>query len=76
MTATLCSGTRRARHEISDEDRRLDVSVLIYWGDLDEREESAKVSPFCSFQCLADWAADRGIAHDGRTVLKAEAANG
>lgn len=73
MTAILCAGPTRARHEISDQDRRLDVSVAINWGDLDEREESAKVSSFCSFKCLADWAANRGIAHDGRTVLKAEA---
>lgn len=73
MTSVLCAGPGRARHEISGEDRRLDVSVAINWGDLDEREESAKVSSFCSFKCLADWAGGRAIAHDGRTVLRADA---
>lgn len=73
MTA-VCAGPGRARHEIQPEDRRLDVSIAIDWGELDERQDHAKTSSFCSFACLADWAGARGIQHDGRTVLKAEAA--
>lgn len=72
---TLCSYSANGAtdtHEIGVGDRQLDVTLAINWGDDDERADHAKVSSFCSFDCLSKWAAGRAIAHDGRTVLKAE----
>lgn len=73
---TLCSWSANGAgdtHEIAEGQRRLDVTVAIDWGTDDARDDHEKTVPFCSFKCLSAWAAGRAIAHDGRTVLKAEA---
>lgn len=76
---TLCSYSANGAgdtHEIADGQRRIDVTLAIDWGANDERNDHEKTIPFCSFDCLSKYAAGRAIAHDGRTVLKAESVNG
>lgn len=76
MICAYSTGGPDGRHDIADGQRRLDVTVDIDWGTDDERNTHEKTLSFCSFAHLAAWAGERGIQHDGRTVLKAEVADG
>jgi hypothetical protein len=56
------------RHEIPAGARRLELRFDVDWGDDDIRGSHSKPLTFCSFGCLAGWAAERGVQHDGSTL--------
>lgn len=63
------------KREIGDGDRRIDVTVDVDWGTDDLRDPPpAKTTSFHSFDCLALWARDRAVQHDGVVVKEGEAA--
>lgn len=55
-------------HEIADGERCVTVKVAINWGDADARANWDGVYSFCCFDCLAAWAAEKAVQHDGRVV--------
>ena len=56
-------------------DRNVAVVVTVDWGAEDLRDKpDPKQYVFHSFACVAQWALDRSLAHDGVTVTEGEAA--
>lgn len=68
----VCHGPGRERHEIEESARRVDLRFSIDWGGDDVRESHSKPLTFCSFQCLADWAAEKTEQHDGHVLVEGE----
>jgi len=66
----LCENPKRERHDIPDGGRKIELNAVVNWGDDDQRDDHAKTRRFCSFACLADWAAERAAQHDGRVLAK------
>jgi hypothetical protein len=59
-------------HKIEDGARRLELRFDVDWGDQDIRDSHSKPLTFCSFKCLAGWAADRAVQHDATTLKEGE----
>lgn len=58
------------RHEIPDGARCVEIRpMLVNWGDDDIRADWEGSYVFCSFGCLAEWAAAKAAEHD-QHVLK------
>ena len=55
-------------HEIAAGARKLELRFLVDWGDDDIRASHEKPLTFCSFGCLAAWAAGKADQHDGHVV--------
>lgn len=68
--SVVCHNPSRDRHQISNGDRRLDITFTIDWGTTDLRDTNSKVLTFCSFECLSEWATDRAAAHDNTTLIE------
>jgi hypothetical protein len=66
-----CHNPTRERHEIPEGDRRVSL-VRIDWGKADLREGWEGEYRFCSFRCLAEWAAEKADQHDGRVLVEGE----
>ena len=63
--SVLCQNPTRPKHQIADGDRKVTLTAIIVWGQDDERGDWTGDYVFCSFGCLADWAATRAGDHDG-----------
>ena len=57
------------KQKLVDGGRLLTAAVEINWGADDARADWAGERKFCSFKCLASWAAEKAVEHDGRTVV-------
>lgn len=67
----LCEYTEHGApdaHDIPDGARKLELTFRIDWGAADLRGPHETPLTFCSFRCLADWAARQADHHD-RHVL-------
>lgn len=73
MICAYSTGGPEGRHEIPDDQVHISATIDIDWGAEDARSQAEKTLVFCSFDHLAQYAAGRAVAHDGRTVVKAEA---
>lgn len=64
---TLCY----CKQEIPDGARKIVVTVAVDWGKDDLRDpQEPKSYAFDKFACVADWANDRALSHDGIVVLE------
>jgi hypothetical protein len=70
----LCQNPERDRHEISEGARKIDVDLRVDWGADDQRSGHAKTVSFCSFACLAEWAAGRAAEHDAHVLVEGDPA--
>jgi hypothetical protein len=60
-----CNNPSRERHDCGD--REISIEPLaIKWGDI--RDDWQGDYSFCSFRCLADWAAEKAAQHDGHVL--------
>lgn len=66
-----CHNASAVRHEIADGERKLELRVTVDWGDNDLRDSHEKPMVFCSFACLSEWAGEKAVQHDSRTVTEA-----
>lgn len=64
MADVVCT----CKRTIATGDRRITLAAQVNWGQTDLREPWEGVYEFCSFRCVAGWAQDRSMAHDGRFV--------
>lgn len=56
------------KREMPDGVRRIHFAVSVDWGMKDLRADWQGTYDFCSFKCVAEWAADRAAAHDAHVV--------
>ena len=63
------------KQKIGDGDRRIEFDLTVDWGQDDLRDKpEPKHYVFHSFACVAQWALDRSLTHDGVTVSEGEPA--
>jgi hypothetical protein len=65
-----CHNPARPPHLIADGDRTLQVAVTVQWGDKDLRDDWTGGYVFCSYACLAEYAALRAADHDSVTLTE------
>lgn len=55
--------------EIDPDATRHELALRTKWARDDLRTQGEKRAVFCSFSCLASWAADRAAQHDGKLLV-------
>jgi hypothetical protein len=63
--SVVCQNPAGDRHEIAEGARKVTLTGTVVWGENDIRAEWTGDYVFCSFGCLAEWATQRAIDHDG-----------
>lgn len=57
------------KSEIDPDATRHELALRTKWARGDLRTQGEKRAVFCSFSCLASWAADRAAQHDGKLLV-------